>query len=51
MVQRGAIRIDHIGIDEQVLDILMKPFGKFKFLTFRENIGIMEEHYAEGLVG
>jgi len=36
MVQRGAIRLQHISTDEQVADILMKPLGKVKFLTFRE---------------
>eukprot|EP00253_Pinus_taeda_P020247 PITA_20247 len=36
MVQRGAIRLHHIGTDEQVVDILTKPPGKVKFLTFRE---------------
>eukprot|EP00253_Pinus_taeda_P027259 PITA_27259 len=36
MVQRGAIRLHHIGTDEQVADILTNPLGKVKFLTFRE---------------
>eukprot|EP00253_Pinus_taeda_P003412 PITA_03412 len=34
MVQQGAIRLQHIGTDEQVADILTKPLGKVKFLTF-----------------
>ena len=51
MVQRGVIRLDHIGTDEQVVDILTKPLGKVKFLTFRENLGIVERPYAEGPVG
>ena len=42
MVQRGAIRLDHIGIDELVTDILTKPLGKVKLLTFHENLGIVE---------
>ena len=36
MVHRGAIRLHHIGTDEQVADILTKPLGKVKFLAFRE---------------
>ena len=36
MVQRGAVRLDHIGTDDQVTDILTKPMGKVKFLTFCE---------------
>eukprot|EP00253_Pinus_taeda_P035391 PITA_35391 len=34
MVHRGAIRLQHMGTDEQVNDILTKPLGKVKFLTF-----------------
>ena len=30
MVQRGAIRLQHISTDEQVTDILTKPLGKVK---------------------
>ena len=51
MVQRGAVRLDHIGTDEQVAYILIKPLVKFKFLTFYENLGIMEQLYSEGPVG
>ena len=49
MVQRGVVRLDHIATDEQVADILTKPLGKVKFLTFREKLGIVERPYFEGL--
>ena len=48
MVQQGTVRLDHIGTDEQVVDILTKPLGKVKFLTFREKFGIVERPYFEG---
>ena len=48
MVQRGVVRFDHIGTDEQVVDILTKPLGKVKFLTFREKFEIVERPYSEG---
>ena len=48
MVQRGAIRLDHIGTNEQVADILVKPLGKVKFLTFCEKLGTVERPYSEG---
>ena len=48
MVQRGAIRFHHIGTDEQVTDILTKPLGKVKFLTFRERLGVMERLSYDG---
>ena len=51
MVQRGAVRLDHIGIDKLVADILTKPLGKVKFPTFCESLGIVERPYPEGLVG
>ena len=34
MVQWGAIRLQQIRTDEEVANILMKPLGKVKFLTF-----------------
>ena len=40
-----------IGTDEQVADILTKPLGKVKFLTFHESLGIVERPYAEGPIG
>ena len=51
MVQRRAVRLDHIGTDEQVADILTMPLGKVVFLTIRENLGIVERPYSEGPVG
>ena len=51
MVQRGVVRLNHIGTNEQVADILTKPLGKFKFLTFRERLGIVERPYDVGPVG
>ena len=46
MVQRGAVRLDHIGTDEQVADILTMPLGKVKCVTFRENLRIVERPYS-----
>ena len=49
MVQQGAVRLDHIESDEQVADILTKPLGRVKFLTFCEKLGIVERTYFEAL--
>ena len=46
MVQRGAVKLHHIGTHEQVGDILMKPLGKAKFLTFREKPSIVDRPYS-----
>eukprot|EP00253_Pinus_taeda_P024341 PITA_24341 len=50
IVQRGAIKLRHIGTDDQVADILKKPTGKVKFLTFRERLGVVERPSYEGPV-
>jgi len=50
MVQWGTIRFHHIGTDEQVADILTKPLGKVKLLTFREQLGVVERPSYEDLV-
>ena len=48
LVQRGTVRLHHIGADENVTDILTNPLGKVKILTFCENLGIVERPYSEG---
>jgi len=48
MVQRGAIRLQHIDADEQVTDILIKTLGKIKFFTFQERLGVIQKHSNEG---
>eukprot|EP00253_Pinus_taeda_P023524 PITA_23524 len=50
MVQWRAIRLQHINTDEQVADILTKPLGKVKFLTFREQLGVVQRPSDEGSV-
>lgn len=50
MIQQGAIRLQHIRTNEQVVDILTKPLGKVKFLTFQERLGVVEQPSYEGLI-
>ena len=50
MVQQGAIRLQHIGTDEQIANILTKPLEKVKFLTFREQLGVVQRPSDEGPV-
>jgi len=47
MVQQGAIRLHHIRTNEQIANILTKPLGKVKFLTFRERLRVVERHSYE----
>ena len=41
MVQRGAIKLQYVGTDEQVADVLTKPLSRVKFEYFRENHGVV----------
>jgi hypothetical protein len=41
MVQRGAIKLQYVGIDEQVVDVLTKPLSHVKFEYFRDKIGVV----------
>lgn len=40
MVQQGAIKLHHFRTDEQVTDILTKPFGKVKFIFLQREARI-----------
>jgi hypothetical protein len=37
-IQKGAVKLQYVSIDEQVADILTKPLVKGKFVFFRENL-------------
>ena len=31
MVQRGAVKLQHVAMEEQIADVLMKPLARVKF--------------------
>jgi hypothetical protein len=41
MVQRGALKLQYISTDEQVVVVLTKPLSHVKFEHFRDKIGIV----------
>jgi hypothetical protein len=41
-VQKGAVKLYYISIDEQIVDILTKPLLKGKFVYFRDKLGMVE---------
>jgi hypothetical protein len=43
MVQRGALKLQYVGTDEQVADVLTKPLSHVKFEHFREELGIVRK--------
>lgn len=47
MVQKGAIVLEYVPSDSQVVNILMKPLAKRKFEMLWERLGLVEirEHF------
>jgi hypothetical protein len=43
MVQRGALNLQYISTDEQVVDVLTKPLSRVKFENFRDKLGIVRK--------
>ena len=42
LVQRGALKLQYIRINEQIPDILTKPLTASKFVYFRDKLGMVE---------
>jgi hypothetical protein len=43
MMQRGAIKLQYVGTNEQVADVLTKPLSRVKFEHFRDKLGIVRK--------
>ena len=41
MVQRGAVKLQYVATDEQIVDVLMKPLARVKFEYVREKLGVL----------
>ena len=41
MVQRGAVKLLYVVMEEQIADVLMKPLARMKFEYFREKLGVL----------
>jgi len=44
-VQRGAVELQFISIDEQTTDILTKASGRGKFVPFRDKLGVVRNTF------
>ena len=42
MVQRGAVKLQYVLMNEQIADVLTKPLARVKFDYFRENLGVLQ---------
>jgi hypothetical protein len=47
MVQRGALKLQYIGTNEQVTDVLTKRLSRLKFEYFQEGVMLMILWYLD----
>ena len=40
MVQRGAVKLQYVAMDEQIANVLTKPLARVNFEYFREKLGV-----------
>ena len=43
MVQKGAIKLQYVSTDEQVVDVLTKPLSRVKFEYFCDKLGVVRK--------
>ena len=43
-MQKGAIKLQYVSTDEQVVDVLMKPLSRVKFEYFRDKFGVVHKY-------
>ena len=41
MVEKGAVKLQYIATDEQVVDVLTRPLSRVKFGYFRDKLGVV----------
>ena len=41
MVQKGAVKLQYVAKDKQIVDVLTQPLAKLKFKYFREKLGVL----------
>jgi hypothetical protein len=42
MIQKGAMKLQYIPIDQQLVAIQTKPLAKGKFEAFRDKLGLVQ---------
>ncbi len=43
LVHKGAVKLEYMGTDEQVADVLTKPLSRVKFEYFRDKLGVVRK--------
>ena len=41
-MQRGAVKLQYVAIEEQIANVLTKPLARVKFEYFRERLGVIQ---------
>ena len=41
MLQRGAVKLQYVAMEDQITDVLTKPLARVKFEYFREILGVI----------
>ena len=44
MMQKGAIKLQYVSTDEQIVDVLTKPLSRIKFEYFRDKLGVVQKY-------
>ena len=42
MMQRGAVKLQYVAMDENIDDVLTKLLARVKFEYFREKLGVLQ---------
>ena len=45
MVQIGVVKLQHVAMDEQIVDVLTKSLARVKFEYFMENLGFSKSRF------
>ena len=45
MVQRGAVKLQYVAMDEKIANVLTKPLAKVNFEYFREKLGFSKSRF------
>ena len=45
MVQKGAIKLQYVSINEQFVNVLTKPLSRVKFEYFRDKLGVVRKDF------
>ena len=44
MIQKGAIKLQYVSTDEQVVDVLKNPLSRINFEYFRDKLGVVQKY-------